>query len=425
MRKIHVFGGGTIQHVRPHLALCAPAYGTAANKIAGILHSRGLFGLLHMTRMAGGDLETNEDVGRRVDRILRDPEPSIVFMSAALCDFDGSVLETRTGFGPEPTPSGKDQPRLSSNDRQYLELRPSEKVVSRIRKVRKDIFLVGFKTTAGRTRDDQYLAGLGLLKKSSCNLVLANDVHTRLNMVITPEQASYHETTDRDEAMEGLVDMALLRSRLSFTRSEVLPGDPVPWEDPSIPESLRRVVDWCVDAGAYKPFLGSTVGHFAVRSGPDRFVTSRRKTNFNELRKVGMCAVTARPDGMSVTSVGGKPSVGGQSQRIVFAEHPDTDCIVHFHCPKRPGSDVPVRSQREYECGSHECGQNTSSGLKRFDLPNGQYLYAVMLDRHGPNIVFPKGTDPGSVIDFIRGNFDLSGRTDGVRSDGSREEVTS
>ncbi len=109
------------------------------------------------------------------------------------------------------------------------------------------------------------------------------------------------------------------------------------------------------------------------------------------------------------TTSGAKPSVGGQSQRIIFNEHNDYDCIVHFHCPIKPTSDVPVVSQREYECGSHECGQNTSNGLKRFGN-----LSAVMLDEHGPNIVFHHSIVPTEVIDFIKENFDLSDKTGGL-----------
>ena len=59
-------------------------------------------------------------------------------------------------------------------------------------------------------------------------------------------------------------------------------------------------------------------------------------------------------------------------------------------------------------------GQNTNSGLAKFDLPNGQYLYVVMLDKHGPNIVFNKNTDPVAVIKFIDDNFYLHLRTDDV-----------
>ena len=106
---------------------------------------------------------------------------------------------------------------------------------------------------------------------------------------------------------------------------------------------------------------------------------------------------------------------GGQSQRIVFSENPEYDCIVHFHCPlKSPLGNmhdqfnIPVISQREYECGSHECGKNTSTGLKQFGN-----LSCVMLDNHGPNIVFHHSIDPQEVIDFIRNNFDLSQKTGG------------
>ena len=69
---------------------------------------------------------------------------------------------------------------------------------------------------------------------------------------------------------------------------------------------------------------------------------------------------------------------------------------------------IPVISQREYECGSHECGKNTSTGLKQFGN-----LSCVMLDNHGPNIVFHHSIDPQEVIDFIRNNFDLSQKTGG------------
>ena len=34
MKTIHIIGGGTITHVRNHLALATPAYGSTAKKIA-------------------------------------------------------------------------------------------------------------------------------------------------------------------------------------------------------------------------------------------------------------------------------------------------------------------------------------------------------------------------------------------------------
>lgn len=403
----HVIGGGTVFHVRPHLALAAPAYGTLARHIAGLLREAGQDVRLHLTKMADAKsaLETNADVARLVDAIVRDPTSKILFLTAALVDFEGHVGES----------SGKTASRLRTVDGEHtMKLVPAEKIVARVRRERKDLFLVACKTTAGASADEQYLAGLRLLKTASANLVLANDVHTRLSMVVTPEQARHHETTDRAAAVRGLVAMALSRSRDRFTRSTVVPGDPVPWSSTLVPPSLRAVVDHCIRRNAYKPFLGATVGHFAVRLDDRRILTSRRKTDFNRLPEVGLVLVETDPnDADRVIAHGSRPSVGGQSQRILFRDHPGLDCIVHFHCPLREGAcDVPVRPQWAHECGSHECGENTSRGL----APIAGGIHAVMLDRHGPNIVFHRSTDPKLVIDFIEARFDLAARTDGLRS---------
>ncbi len=411
---VSIIGGGTVAHVRPHLALSAPAYGKTPRLLDELVEAR--WGRvenpmfehhLYLTKMANGGIgpETNEDVSKLVQDILLDPTAKVLFMPVALCDFDGSIV----GDKQEATPSGKDQERLKTgNGPAIMYLTPADKVINQVRKERKDIFLVGFKTTAGATRDEQYIAALTLLKKNSCNLVFANDLHTKLCMIVTPEQARYHETTDKTAALTELVDMAYLRSRNTFTRSTVVEGDPVAWTSPEVPESLRTVVNHCIQRGAYKPFMGSTVGHFAVKTGPGEFLTSRRKTNFTQLERYGLVKIVA--DGLTkVTAFGSKPSVGGQSQRIIFEEFGDTDCIVHFHCPMKFGSQVPVQSQRQNECGSHECGKNTANGLKKFGN-----LYAVFLDKHGPNIVFNRNTDPAEVIRFIEDNFILDQATDGV-----------
>jgi hypothetical protein len=306
---------------------------------------------------------------------------------------------------------------LSSDEEYLLNLIPKKKVVKQIRDGRKDIFLVAFKTTSGATKQEQYLAGLNLMKKNSCNLVLSNDVVTRVNMIITPEEAKYHVTTDREEVLKQLVDMTYYRSHLSFTHATVVEGTPVDWNSDAVFPSLREVVNFCINQSAYKPFNGATVGHFACKIGEKEFLTSIRKSNFNDLEKNGLVRVVTDTED-TVIAYGAKPSVGGQSQRIIFSEHNDYDCIVHFHCPIKAGSEVPVVSQREYECGSHECGKNTSDGLKRFNN-----LSAVMLDNHGPNIVFHHSINPLEVIDFIKENFDLSDKTGGLVEIKKQEEL--
>lgn len=272
-----------------------------------------------------------------------------------------------------------------------------------IRKIRKDIFLIGLIQLPELSEYSQYILALDLLKKQSCNLVFAYS--SIRNMVVVPEEARYHVSDNIDETINGLLEIVSLRRNLTFTRSTVLPGDPIPWKSELIPFSLRMVVDHCIANKAYKPFNDATAGHFATKIDDNTFLTSIRKSNFNRLNDIGLVKVVAKEQ--DVVAYGAKPSVGGQSQRIVFKDHPDTDCIVHFHCPRKTNL-VPSVSQRGIECGSHQCGINTSNGLKKFD----DGIYAVYLDNHGPNIVFNQNVKFEKVISFIDNNFKLDRKTD-------------
>jgi hypothetical protein len=453
-KRIYIVGGGTFSYIRTHLGLSAMSFGNTARQIENLCQDTNMEAVLVLTAMGNSgqsfippaisrefdaygvvpkSLVTNDDVARFLHFVNQDMKAKIVFMSAAMCDFTANILDVFDHMF--VSDSGKYRPRLDSNRSYRLDLNPAQKVISLIRnggiyttvdnqelkfQPRKDIFLVGFKTTSGDTEDTQYLKALNLCKKASCNLVLANDVVTRRNMIVTPEEARYHVTTNRNEVLKNLVEMANLRSHLTFTRSTVVAGESVPWDSPLVPNALRTVVDHCIKQAAYKPFNDLTVGHFACKLDDTTFLTSRRKTNFNFLSSIGLVKIkTDGPD--SVIAYGGKPSVGGQSQRIVFTDHPEYDCIVHFHCPIRPDSKVPIVSQREFECGSHECGRNTSNNLKQFSFgltptstgAKQQVLSAVYLDQHGPNIVFNRTLDPFLVIKFIEENFDLSQKTGG------------
>lgn len=413
VKNVHIFGGGTVNHITSHFSVCSPAYGTTAKKLEKLCKDRFKESNIHLelTKMAGGSLETNDDVLVRVNELKNNPKTKVIFFNCAIVDW---VVNEAKYLKEEEIKLGKYESRMesrhiSSNDFNInLKLTPSKKIIPLIRNNRKDIFLVGFKTTCGASKQEMYEKGLRLCK-DSVNLVLVNDVKTRWNMIITPEEASYHESDDRDFVLKQLVDMAWYRSQLTFTQSTVIAGSPVSWYDDRIPNSLRTVVDYCVEKNAYKPFKDATVGHFAIKLSDNEFLTSIRKSNFNNLKENGLVYVkTDGPD--SVIAYGAKPSVGGQSQRIIFKDHPGYDCIVHFHCPLRDGNknNIPIRSQREVECGSHQCGENTNQGLKQFGN-----LKVVMLDKHGPNIIFNKNTDPLEVIYFIEENFELDKKTGG------------
>lgn len=421
-KKLHIIGGGTIAHIANHFAVTAPAYGNTARTLLRIIGQDKRFNvfdnMIHLTKMAGGTkLETNEDIRDLVNNLKKDPMTRVIFFNCALVDWSPrylSLFDSENELSGGHNDFGKYHSRLDSrlNPRIGVDFQPAEKIIPTIRQGRKDIFLVGFKTTCGASEKTMYLKGLNLVKQGSVNLVLVNDTKTRLNMIVTPEEAAYHVTKNREEALRQLADMTFYRSHLTFTQSTVVDGKPVPWNSPLVPTSLREAVNHCINGKAYKPFNGSTVGHFAVKLSDTEFLTSIRKSDFNKLNEIGLVkVVTDGPD--TVLAYGAKPSVGGQSQRIVFKDHPGYDAILHFHSPlKAKHRDaIPVVSQREVECGSHQCGKNTSNGLKQFGN-----LKCVMLDQHGPNIVFNQAINPKEVIDFIEANFDLAEKTGGYNT---------
>lgn len=250
-QQIHIIGGGTSFHIRPHVALSALAYGGTAYDLTDIIKSHPDFeGDIHtyMTRMAGSQhehlrvengvlqdmmgteeesllrqilefsmLETNADVEKLVDKLIEDPAPKIIFFPVAMMDFEVAGIEMK-GIGKDGSvwtgevEAGNHLTRLSTHtDVEFsLRLTPAKKVIPKIKKTRKDIFLVGFKTTTGAEPQEQFEAGLRLLKEASCNLVVVNDVHTRLNMIVTPDDDNgYSISTDRYAVLTDLVGMVL------------------------------------------------------------------------------------------------------------------------------------------------------------------------------------------------------------------------
>lgn len=411
-KNVAVMGGGTFNYVRSHLSLAVPAFGETARQIFNTLRNYPypdatidyMLPTLYLTKMANprdSNLITNQDVEETVDRMLEDGWNGI-FFNVAMCDYNGKIGNVESGKYAERLQSRRDTPSI--------QLTPAAKVLKKIRETHKEIYTVGFKTTTGATGQEQYEAGLKLLKESSINLVLANDTVTRRNYIIVPEEAWYYGGTDRITAITELVDIFVKRQGLKYTRSIIAPGPSIPWNGPDIPPSLKTIVDHCISKGAYKPFLGKTSGHFAFKLNDTTFVTSKRKTNYNDLNNVGMVKVNT-VDKDTVIAYGDKPSVGGQSQRIVFQDHKDMDCIVHFHCPPRVMSgSLPQADQRSYECGSHQCGENTSKHLQ--EVAEG--IKAVFLTNHGPNIVFNRNIDPAKVINYIESTYDLSAKTGGT-----------
>lgn len=418
MKKIIILGGGTFEPIRNHLSLAAPAFGTTARYLTNLFSSNGDDNgkiYLVLTKMANNksSLVTNDDVAKYIDTLLEDPEVGTIILNVAFCDFKPLPIN-----GIESDLHGD---RLKTdNGNLTIELTPTEKIISKIRIKRPDIFLVGFKTTTNETKENQFLIALKMMKKTKCNLVLANDTVTRNNMIITPEESIYDETTNRYYVLGKLYEMILLRNNLTYNKSVF--NDVESTNINTTPESFQKVIKFLIDNGGYIENNGNgfTPGHFCYKLNEISFLSSQRKANHNKVFDEGMSVVSVShkyndlssidylKENDEIFTVSGrrKASVGARSQWLILKQNPGYDCIIHTHNPLKENSLIPVASQREFQCGSLECGLNTVNHMKEF---NG--IKAVYLNKHGANILFKSTENPDNVIQFIKNNLELGIKT--------------
>lgn len=446
MKKIFILCGGTVNHVTPHFALSAPAYGTVGEHIykelkrqiyKDVLYKEYEIVLMpttmaldiegcsqnyynHLDSAGLKKLETNNDVSKFIDYLIEQKDTRCIIMAAALCDFEPSCIIKTEQNDQAQFDFGKDQKRLSSDSGYRLEIKPSEKILPKIRQQRKDIFVVSFKTTAGVGRDETYKTGLLSLKKNSSNLVFANDIQDKINMVITPEEFPYESQT-REEAIKMLSEITLKRLNLTFEDKTIVQDNvrAFPEEllnENAIPVNWYEVMNYLFENNAFKPLpeTGKTSGHFGCKvvGKPYERITSERKINHNDSFERGMIPVYSYKDGKLIVG-GAKPSVGEKTQELIYQELGDKiHSIIHFHCPLIDDNNIviPQREQLPYECGSKECALNTSLGM--IEVEPG--IYAVHLKNHGPNIAFHKDVFFNDVIRFIKKYWNLNDKTGGL-----------
>jgi hypothetical protein len=215
LRRIAVFSGGTVIHVRPHFSLCAPAYGNigtlledklrAADRLINLLPPRDniFFVDSYRTKMAGGlQIETNEDLANAVNTVLDDKDVSVIVMAAAICDFEPAYIASNSSFSGCSSRFGKDQQRLSSDRGMYLHIRPAQKIIDQIKKKRPDVLLVTFKTTSDQDQDILIRRSKSNMIKSQSDIVLGNDIKNHFNVLVSRKETKVFE--DRVECVEQL-----------------------------------------------------------------------------------------------------------------------------------------------------------------------------------------------------------------------------
>jgi hypothetical protein len=194
-KRIVIIGGGTNTYIANHLALSAPSYGTTARDLRYLfsIHKDNKMKIdLCLTKMANpfeSEIDTPEDISAFVDTLIADPDVRVIIFNAAIVDYKPiQITQEQKIRGEWHQTTLRDEHQLgkysgrlstSTNPEITLELTMQDKIINKIRKERKDIFLVTFKTTCGDTKEQQFIKGLNNLKASSSNIVFCNDVNPK------------------------------------------------------------------------------------------------------------------------------------------------------------------------------------------------------------------------------------------------------
>ncbi len=400
--KALVMGGGTFSPISNHLSLCAQSFGSTARYISKKLDKDFQVDLV-LTKMAGGsnDLITNSDIEDYIDKAIEDRDLKVIVMSIAFCDFE------------YPNGNFHGNRLISDNGPVDIRIIPSQKIIDKIRIKRSDIFLIGFKTTTSpddNVIEHMHLRGLKMMKRSKCNLVFVNDTLHRRNIIITPEESHYGSDLDRNDCLDLLSDIIILRSSGTYNSSILINESNFPFLE--LDSKMQSVLKMLIDSNAFicNNGNGFTPGHFCQKINKNTFVSSQRKADHNLVCENGLTKIVVNESdsGDTFNAYGDKKaSVGARSQWLIFKENPDHKYIIHTHNPLLPESRIPVRSQLPYQCGSIECGLNTMGGLE--DMGDG--IKAVYLEKHGANIVFSEDTSLDSILSFISTNIKLGTKT--------------
>jgi hypothetical protein len=218
---VHVVGGGTVDRVRQNLAVASVSYGETARRVAALCRSAwadapGASVEVHLTRMAcGGEssIETVADVRALLKRLVQAESTRAIFLPAALCPFEGGLLERSVPVGGAPD-SGTVSPR---GGQQLMVLAPREEVVDYVRAYRKEIFLVGFATAAGLQDEELAAAAQEYAASHSCSLVVAKD-RVRRRWALSGDGRAPLVSGDRDEVLGEAVARARAAVRAVTSR---------------------------------------------------------------------------------------------------------------------------------------------------------------------------------------------------------------
>ncbi|MBI3035793.1 bifunctional phosphopantothenoylcysteine decarboxylase/phosphopantothenate--cysteine ligase CoaBC [Candidatus Woesearchaeota archaeon] len=204
-KKVLVTAGATIEEIDPVRVITNKSSGKMGVNIAEQAFLRGADVFLlrgHSSVEPNYNIEEEKfssvaDLQDKIKRNLKNFE--IVVHSAAVSDFEVNNKKNR---------------KIKSGQELHLELAPTTKIFENIKKIKKDVFLVGFKAEHNIPEKNLIDSAYYILKKANADLVVANDVGKRQRGFDVDTNEVFVVDKNKEVQHIGLADKRVVADRI-------------------------------------------------------------------------------------------------------------------------------------------------------------------------------------------------------------------
>ena len=167
-KNIIVTAGATIEEIDPVRIITNKSSGKMGVYLAEEAAKRGAevtlirsHGSIEPMYFGIKDIKINsvKDLSEEIKKNINDKD--IIIHTAAVSDFEIN---------------NKKNEKIKSGQELHLELTPTTKILENIKKIKNDVFLIGFKAEYNVTEEELVNRAFGLLKSADADLIVANDV---------------------------------------------------------------------------------------------------------------------------------------------------------------------------------------------------------------------------------------------------------
>lgn len=275
--------------------------------------------------------------------------------------------------------------KVSSSEKNlFIKLQQTKKIISLIKELQSQTFLVGFKLLEDVSKEHLFDVGFNQLRKVRCNLVMANDLKdikngNHIGMFIFPEK-KYELFYGKQSIAENLVSIITKRCSTKHPQSKCIGSKSVGIEDKYLNE-FHKVGKQLFEMGLLPTVETGTYGNMSVKDEGKIIITGRNIHKGNiEIKDIVEIEKVLDVDKKSVYAevyYKGeiKPSIDTVIHHYIYT-NTDYKAIIHIHTD-RIYAGYPI-TDYNYPCGTKEEMDSILSMIKEY--PN---MSVIQMNKHG------------------------------------------